>query len=130
MQSCRITITTSVDGQETQTMRQGKMLLSSASVTLTYQEDGDEVVLFLENGKGKMKRTGNQCLTVPFDVKASMQGEIVVGGMRGTMGVQTHAVAFSIGKQSMLAQLHYDLIFGQEKQTMRLRIHACAINNR
>ena len=43
-------------------------------------------------------------------------------GSEGDVEVFAHKVAYSIGRDSLLLSLQYDLLFGSEKQEMKLRI--------
>ena len=124
MQACRIIINTTVDGCETQTIREGEMLLTSLSATLVYREENAEVSVVLENGVAKIERLGDYALSLILQGEEITQGLIGLGNSQGEIQTYAYKVAYSIGKDSALAVLHYDLIIGQERQEMKLWLHA------
>lgn len=124
MQNCTITITTTIDGKQTTAKRQGRMQLSASSVRLEYTEENAKVTLSLHTTHGEIVREGDYLLKLPLHMGQTLQGEIGIGGAQGAVDVHTYKIAFSTSEKSLLAQLQYTLIFGQERQVMRLRIHA------
>ena len=126
MKHCTISITTTVDGQQTTVKRQGEMALTASSAQLSYAEENAAVALSLFASHGEVVRTGDYSLRLPLKAGESTKGEIGIGGAQGEVEVYTDKLAFSTSENSLLACLHYHLIFGQEKQSMQLRIHATA----
>ena len=124
MQACRIVINTTVDGCETQTVREGEMLLTSLSATLVYHEENAEVSVVFENGVAKIERRGDYALSLKLKSGEITQGGIGLGNSQGEIQAYAYKVAYSLGKDSVLAVLHYDLIIGKERQEMKLRLHA------
>ena len=124
MQDCRIFINTTVDGRETQTVREGKICLNSLSVTLAYREENAEVSVVFEKGETKIERRGDYALSLHLKNGEITQGGIGLGNSQGEIQTYAYKVAYSIGKDSLLAILHYDLIIGKERQEMKLRLHA------
>ncbi len=126
MKNCSITITTTVDGQQTTVKRQGEMSLTASSAKLAYAEENDQVTLSLYCAHGEIVRKGDYSIKLPLKTGETVQGEIGIGASHGCVEVYTDKISFSTSENSLLAQLHYTLIFGQERQVMRLRIHATA----
>ena len=130
MQYCTITIATTVDGEQTTAKYQGNMQVTSSSVRLTYTDDSATVSIYLTATHGEIVRKGDYSLQIPLKTGETLQGMIGVNDNQGEVGVLTDKIAFSTSENGVLAQLHYQLIFGQERQVMRLRIHATADKNR
>ena len=126
MQYCTITIATSVDGKQTTAKYQGNMQASASSVRLAYTDGNATVSIALNATQGEIVRDGDYSLQLPLKTEETTQGTIGVNGSQGEVGVYTSKIAFSTSENGVLAQLHYQLIFGQERQVMRLRIHATA----
>ena len=124
MKSCRLTITTVADGQKTELSCEGQLSLSTCSATLCYQQDGANVSLVLEGETAKIERTGDYSLRLFLKRGEETGGELILGGNDGQMRVYAHRICYSVGKDSLLASLHYDLLFATDKQEMKLRILA------
>ena len=124
MKRCHLTITTVADGQKTGVSCEGQLSLSTYSAILRYQQDGASVALILEGETANIERTGDYSLRLFLKSGEKTDGTLILGGNEGKMQVFTHRVSYSVGKDSLLASLHYDLLFGTDKQEMKLRILA------
>ena len=56
MQACKIALTSSVDGKETQMVRTGKVSLSLSKSVVCYQEENAEIMLIFEKDSAKLER--------------------------------------------------------------------------
>ena len=124
MQYCTISIATTVDGQQTTAKYHGNMQVSASLVRLIYTEENAKVDILLSATHGEIVREGDYSFQLPLKTGETLQGKIGINGNQGEVGVYTDKIAFSTSENGLLAQLHYHLIFGQERQDMRLRIHA------
>ena len=124
MNNCKITITTAVDGQETTVVREGVLSLDLSLISLAYREENAEIFLCFRGEQASIERKGDYGLRLVLKEGEQSEGEIGIGGSNGKMMTYTHRVAYSVTKNSLLASLKYDLLFGDEKQEMRLRIMA------
>ena len=124
MKECRLTITTQANGEENSIIRKGKMQLFPLSAQIVYCEENANVYLKLENNQAFIEREGDYTLSLPLQEGETTNGQIGIGGSKGDVGVYAHKVSYSIGKDSVLLALHYDLIFGAEKQEIKLRLLA------
>ena len=124
MKKCRLTIITSVDGEETEFSAVGELVLSVKETCLRYRQDGSVVELCLEGETARIKRLGDYSLFLELRRGERTKGTLGIGGNEGEIEVDTHKVAYSQGKDSFLAVLHYDLQIGIERQKMKLRILA------
>ena len=122
MEQCRLTITTVVNGEESSILRVGKMKLMPLSAELSYKEENADIHLKVENNCAWIERQGDYTLFLPLKEQELRQGTIGIMGSEGEVGVFAHKIAYSIGKNSLMLSLHYDLLFGEEKQEMKLRI--------
>ena len=124
MKNCRLTITTIVNGEESSIIRKGEMQLTATSAELFYQDEDAKVHLRLEKNCAYIERKGDYTLSLNLIQGEHGIGKIGIMGSNGEIGVDTHKVAYSIGEDSLLLSLHYDLLFGEEKQKMQLRLLA------
>ena len=124
MKECRLTITTIANGEENSIMRKGKMQLLPLSVQIVYCEENAEIHLSVEKDCAYIERKGDYTLSLHLQQGQQKEGCIGIGGSNGSVGVFAHKVAYSISKDSLLLSLHYDLLFGTEKQEIKLRLLA------
>lgn len=126
MQACRITITTAADGRETQFVRAGSMRLFPFPCEIIYREENAEVRITLEKGVATVQRTGEYTLSFLLKEGERSEGTLGIAGAVGSVQAVTHKLAFSVQKDSLLLSMHYDLLFGEEKQEIKLRLYAKA----
>ena len=124
MKSCKVTITTAVDGRETEFSCKGELALSAYSATLRYRQENADVSLVLDGETAKIERVGDYSLRLFLKNGRESEGALGLGDSGGNIQIFTHRVVYSIGKNSLLASLRYDLLFGKERQEMNLRILA------
>lgn len=124
MKKCRLTIATSGDGTETSTARKGEMELLPLGATLCYEEENAVVTLKAEKGRVEILRNGDYSMRLAFEEGKTLVGSLGIGGNEGELQTKTHRLAFSVNKDSFLLSLHYALVFGEEKQEMKIRLSA------
>ncbi|MBQ2768706.1 MAG: DUF1934 domain-containing protein [Clostridia bacterium] len=124
VKKCRLTIITSVDGQETEFSTEGELVLSVKESCVRYCQDGSVVELCMQGETARIKRFGDYSLFLELRRGERTKGRLGIGGSEGEIEVDTHKVAYSQSKDSFLAVLHYDLLIGVERQKMKLRILA------
>lgn len=124
MKRCQVTITTEVDGRETEFSCEGILVLHARSATIRYKEENASVSLVFDGETVRVERNGDYCLRLFLKRGEENEGILGFGENAGQIKVFTHRVAYSIGQDSVLASLHYDLIFGAERQKMKLRVLA------
>ena len=124
MQACKLTITTSVDGQKTEFSSQGELSLSTFGATLRYRQENAVVTVTWDGESVCIERKGDYSLKLLLQRGTRTIGSIGIGGNEGEVEVETHRVEYAVGKNSLLAMLHYELIIGGEAQRMQLRISA------
>lgn len=124
MQDGFLTITTTVDGQESTLSCKAEMEYSALSVRLRYRDENAEVAIFVDGNNAVIERRGDYGLYLPLKENERTEGKLSIGGNVGSVAIETKRLAYNIGKNSLLMQLQYTLWFGAEKQEMRLRIHA------
>ena len=122
MKSCRMTITTATDGQENSIVRDGDMKLSCSSALLRYQEENAFVIMKIEGEVVEIERQGDYTLHLKLKKNEILEGSIGIGGSEGPIQAVARKVSYSVTKDSILLSLHYDLIFGVEIQTIKLRV--------
>ena len=124
MKDCRLTITTTVDGQETNVARLGKMDIQPLGATLYYQEENAYVTVHAHANRVEIDRKGDYSMRLTFAENELLSGTLGIGGNEGNLQTQTHRLAFSVTEHSFLLLLQYALIFSEEKQEMKIRISA------
>jgi hypothetical protein len=123
IQTCKITLTTSADGKETQIVRTGSVFLSLSKSIVRYSDENAEFTLIFEKDSVKLERRGDYGLSLLLKQGEYSDGMLGFGGSNGNIRVYAHKINYSTGKDSLLASLHYDLIFGEERQEMKLRLY-------
>lgn len=123
MQACKITLTTSVDGKEAQIVRTGSVSLSLSKAVVCYREENAELTLIFEKEGVKLERRGDYALSLLLKQGEISKGTLGFGESVGEIRVQAHKISYSVGKDCLLASLHYDLLFGEERQEMKLRLY-------
>ncbi len=129
MKKCKVTIITTVDGQESSIVREGEMTLSAGGACLRYREENALVCILLQGERAEISRNGDYSLFLHLERGQTREGRLGLGGSEGEIGVVAHKVGYSMGKDSLLALLEYDLLFGGETQKMKLRLHAVGEKN-
>lgn len=124
MQACKLTITTSTDGTETTIHREGLCQLSVLGCELRYSEENAAVRILLKGETAEVERVGDYTLRLNLKRGERTVGYLGIGGSEGEIGVITHKVAYSQGKDSLLLSLNYSLLIGDEIQKMKLRLLA------
>jgi uncharacterized beta-barrel protein YwiB (DUF1934 family) len=122
MKACKVTIITNTDGQENTVVRDGYMELSLSKVSITYQEENAVVSLRLQEENAEIERKGDYSLHLKLKRGKLEDGQIGLGGSCGKIQTLAHRIQCSVTKDSVLAALRYDLLFGEEKQEMQLRL--------
>ncbi len=122
MKKCKVTITTTADGQENTITREGEMSLSAGAAVLRYREENALVCLSLQGACAEISRQGDYSLFLDLRQGETREGRIGIGGSEGEISTFAHKVAYSMGKDSLLVLLEYDLLFGGEAQKMKLRV--------
>lgn len=123
MQACKITLTTSVDGKETQIVREGSVSLSLLKTVVRYKEENAEITLIFEKESVRLERRGDYALCLLLRQGEISKGTLGFGESVGSIRVYAHKINYSASKDSLLASLHYDLMFGEERQEMKLRLY-------
>ena len=122
MKSCKITITTSVDGMENTITRKGEMELFLTEIRLRYEEENALVSMNIQGERAQTLRKGDYELFLDLKSGETTKGRIGIGGSHGEVDVFTHKISYSVSKDSLLLSMRYYLIIGGEKQEMNLRL--------
>lgn len=127
MKPCHLTITTTIEDEETSISRNGEFALSSFSAKVCYREENALVCLEWEDHTLKIERLGDYTLRLFLQEDEITSGSIGLSGAEGEIQTYTSRLACSLQKQSFLCSAHYVLIFGEEKQRMKIRLFAKGI---
>ena len=124
MKKCRITVASSADGRENEIVRDGEMEINGLCAKIRYQDGQANVEIAVEKDQAIVTRSGD------YDMRLTLRkGEICAGtlgimGSQGQVFTQTHKLSYSLTERSLLLSAHYDLLFGDERQVMKIRLHA------
>ena len=121
---CKISITTTVDGEETQATRTGSLRISFSEILLSYGEENAEVTLKIQNDRAEITRSGDYSMFLPLLREQRTQGKIGVLGSEGDVEIYTKRLAYSTTDTSLMLSMHYDLLFGKDVQKMQIRLLA------
>ncbi len=121
MQACQIKISTAVDGEEKKIVRRGSISRGD-EVVLQYEEENAKVKITLRNQRALLEREGEYGLRLPLEEGKTTEGALSLSGAHGDIPVHTQKVAYVFEEKGGEIELHYQLLFGEEKQDMRLRI--------
>lgn len=124
MQSCFLTIVTSVDGKENTLSLDAEMELSPLSAVLRYRQGEGQICLRLREGCFFVERQGDYVLRFRFIEGETLSGSLGLPGAEGEVEVTTRRLGWSIGKNSFLLLLDYSLGFVGGTQEMKLRLNA------
>ena len=124
MENCLLTITTTVDGQETKTTKQAEGECSLSSMRLTYCEENAQVFLSLSDGRLEIFRTGDYSLHLFLKQGETLKGSLSIANSEGELTVHTQKLAYSQTQKSVLLLAHYTLYFGCETQETKIRLQA------
>ena len=122
MKACKVTITTNTDGQENTIVREGEMEAVASCVTIVYREENALVSMRLQQETAEIERKGDYSLRLRLERGVLHKGELGLGGSCGEIEAFAHTIQYSVTETSVLASLHYDLLFGAEKQEISLRL--------
>ncbi len=122
-QACTLTIKTTVDGQESELVREGILTTEAAGYALEYSEEAARITIRLSEKRAEVRRTGDYELYLPLE-KGRGVGRIGLGDSSGEIPLTTRLVGYGYADGTLTIILRYDLGFGAEKQKMCLQITA------
>ena len=128
MRNCKLNITSMVDGQENVFSVEGKMDLSIERPKICYREDNAVIRVVFQGETARIEREGDYSLKIYLERGTFQNGSLGIGGQEGEICAYAHKVSYTIGKDSLLALLHYDLLIGDVPQRMQLRLVARALD--
>ena len=120
----QITINTVVDGEETKSSKQGEFTVLENGIEIVYYEENAKVSVGFDGKGAIVTRKGDYSLRLPLQQGVQTEGALGLGASQGLVVIDTHKVEFSTKEKNVLVILHYDLLLGNERQQMRLRLYA------
>lgn len=124
MRVCSVMLSTKVDGVNNETIRDGEIEIFPRAAKIVYREENAQVKLSLQGEQVEILRQGDYTLALCLKNGETTTGEIGIGGNVGEILTKTHAIEYKISEDCVVARLAYELIFGDEKQQMELRLLA------
>lgn len=126
MQACDISINTTVDGEKSSFSCKGNMELSVCGAQIAYSEPNASVKVALDKETATVIRQGDYTLSLLLKRGEMTIGTLGIGGNEGELQVYAYKIEYSIRENAVMAILHYDLLMGEGRQEMKLRIVARA----
>lgn len=124
MKKCDLTITTTADGVENSITRKGEIELFVTSATVRYTEENAAVCIRLEGERAVIERQGDYSMRLELESGRRRFGTLGINGAEGEIETFTERIQYSIGKDSLLLSMRYDLLVGDEPQKMKIRLFA------
>lgn len=124
MPKSTLTITTTVDGKETQISPQGTLEADGETIVINYHDGASETQVIVKKDSATIVRRGDYGMTLTLVKGAKTQGELTISGSAGKIEIFTHLAEYSKKRNKYLITLRYDLLFGGELQKMQVRIFA------
>ena len=124
MQTCRVTIASSADGQENESVKKGSLAVNGTGATVCYQDGEAQVQIVVDREQTVITRRGDYEMRLVLRKGEICAGTIGIMGSSGQVYTQTHALAYSVSERSLLLSAQYDLLFDKERQAMKIRLHA------
>ena len=124
MRACSVLLSTKVDGENNETIRDGEIEIFPRSAQIIYREENAQVKLSLQGEQVNVLRQGDYTLALFLKNGETTTGEIGIGGNSGEILTKTHAIEYKISEDCVVARLAYELIIGNESQQMELRLLA------
>ena len=124
MKKCYLKITTTIDKEESVFFTEGEMQLTPLGGEIQYNDNSSLVRLLLSKEILFIQRKGDYDLEILLKEGQEMVGKIGLGKSEGEVKVKCYKSCFSIKEKSCLCLCEYVLLFGEEKQRIKLRITA------
>ncbi len=120
MEKCRVSISTTADGQKSGFLSDGEIVRNDLGFTIRYHDQNANVSLILKDGEVSIKRQGDYSLSLHLIEERETKGSLGIGGTEGEISVYTQEISYlQKGKSSKLS-LRYELIICGERQQMQL----------
>lgn len=122
MKLCDTEIVTFTEGNRSRFCARGTFSSEGGVAVVRYADDGDAVVLTVSDRSLEMKREGK--LSAIFRAGERTGMDILAGGSRGTVGVDTETLNVTERGNAIRILLRYRLLFsaGEEKYTLKISI--------
>ena len=124
MRKCSLTIVTTVDGQETSFSSEAELEGTLLFARLQYMQDGAKTILQFKDRKVFIQRKGDYSMQLHLEEGKTTLGQLTIGTNVGEFPITTKRIAYTITEKSLLASLHYQLMFEGAIQEMKIRLNA------
>lgn len=124
MKICKLIISTVADGCENTISRMGKVAILNGSILMEYKEENAQVQLTINQNSAKIERVGDYSLRLYLIPNQITEGNIGIAGNEGAISVRTFLVDCKQMEEQVEIHLHYELLFGEEPQMMKLSLMA------
>ena len=124
MQEYKLTLSTTVDGNSTQISKTGQIEFDEGVLTLVYADEESQTTVKVEKGKAEVIRKGDYAMHLYLEEGKTKTGELQIATGKGEIQVKAHQVKCEVKADKALVTLLYDILFGEEKQEMQIRVLA------
>ena len=124
MQNGTLTITTVIEGNQTQVEYAAQMRLQEDSVLLIYEDGGARVQISFERGVLQINRQGDYQMQLTLKKGELQSGSLGIGGQSGEVATHTQKLTSKIKAGGWLCTAKYALIIGGQPQVTSVRMYA------
>ena len=124
MRACQVNITTTADGKESRFSCKGTLEAENRSIRLRYADENGETELLSDGVTVTIARQGAYSMRLVLRKGDMCVGKLGISGSEGVVQTQTNRIAYSVKESGVTMALHYALLFGLERQIMKIKIVA------
>ena len=124
MRACQVHITTTADGKESRFVCQGTLGVETREIRLRYTEASGTTELYFDGNAVIITRQGDYSMRLLLRKGEICMGMLGISGSEGVVQTQTDRIAYSVKDCGVTMTLHYALVFGLERQAMKIKIAA------
>ncbi|MBQ8406714.1 MAG: DUF1934 family protein [Clostridia bacterium] len=129
MNACVLKIITETNGEKNTVYKLGKAEFDRSFLKITYTDETSYVSIDLNGKKGKIVRQGEYSLELNLEEGKEIASSIGLGIASGEMDVYTSKMQWTKEDQKANLLLDYTLLFGTEKQNIKLTVDVQLKNN-
>lgn len=122
--NCQVTVVTTADGKETSITKNGELFLCGVDAVVRYFDDNANVEITASEKQVSIKRQGDYSMILPLKEGEITDGCLGIGESEGSLRVHTHKLSYAVTGGAFLLKAQYALLFGTERQEMKIRLLA------
>ncbi len=124
MRACQVHITTTADGKESRFVCHGTLEVEAREIRLRYEETSGTTEVYFDGNAVTITRQGDYSMHLLLRKGEICMGKLGISNSEGVVQTQTDRIAYSVKNYGVTMTLHYALVFGLERQAMKIKIVA------